>query len=280
MVDITHFDFEFRTKDGLNLYAQGWKPNKKPKAVICMVHGHGEHSGRYDHWAARFNKQNIAFCGFDLRGHGKSDGKRGHCPFFPYYINDYNIFQKEVEKLFPNVPIVMYGHSMGGAIVLVALLKNMVNVKAAIVTSPWIKLAMTPPNFKILLAKLVKNIVPSLTQKTELNVNHISHDSVEVEKYKNDILVHDKISVAIFMCIYKSGFWILESAKNLKTPLLIMHGSGDEITSHKASIEFADNVGEFAHLKIWDNLYHEMHHEPEREQIFNYEIEWLKKLDK
>ena len=279
MENFTHFEFNFQSKDGLEFYAQGWKPEQKPKAVICLVHGHGEHSGRYAELAERFNKLNMAFCGFDLRGHGKSEGKRGHSPSYPYFIDDYIRFQNEVKKSFPDTPIVLYGHSMGGSIALVMLLRHSVTVDAAIVTSPWIKLAMTPSAFKVGLAKTVRNILPGLVQKTGLDANHISQMPEEVKAYTSDPLVHDKISVATFICVYKAGIWILNNAKKLETPVLVMHGTGDKITSYNASQEFVKKAGELAHIKLWDGLYHETHHEKEREEVFNYAAGWLEKLN-
>ncbi len=279
MENITHLEFNFQTKDNLKLYAQAWKSDQNPKAVICLVHGHGEHSGRYEELAGRFNKRGLAFCGFDLRGHGKSEGKRGHSPSYPYFIDDYIRFQNEVRKLFPDTPVVLYGHSMGGSIALVMLLRHSVNVNAAIVTSPWIKLAMTPSAFKVGLAKAVRNILPGLVQSTGLDANSISQMSDEVKAYTSDPLVHDKISVATFTCVYKAGLWILNNASKLQTPLLIIHGTGDKITSHNASVEFVEKAGELAQIKLWEGLYHETHHEKEREEIFNYIMSWLDKFN-
>lgn len=141
----------------------------------------------------------IAFIAIDLIGHGKSAGARGHVLSFSEYTESVDMLLDEAEKLFPDVPVFVYGHSMGGNIVLHHAFVTTRNIKGYIVTSPWIKLAFEPPAWKVALGKTVKSIFPALLQPTGLDASLISHDEEVVEKYKNDKLVHGKISASGFL---------------------------------------------------------------------------------
>ncbi len=90
--------------------------------------------------------------------------------------------------------------------------------------------------------------------------------------------MHDRITSAFFINVHFAGQYVIDHANEIKTPLLVMHGMEDRLTSPKGSQEFASNSGENVHLKMWDGLYHELHNEPERQEIFNYEMEWMNKL--
>jgi alpha-beta hydrolase superfamily lysophospholipase len=249
-------------------------PSDNPRAFIILVHGIGEHIKRYSHWVEWFSAEGIGFIGVDLPGHGRSDGKRGH-------INNYSVLSEMIDtlinittKTYPEVPIFVYGHSLGGGIVLDYLLHNKKVIKGAIVTSPWLRLAFEPARIKRLIAGLLKNIVPALSQSTGLIVSYISHDKEIINKYLTDPLVHGKISVSFFYGAVTSARYSLSHASSLNVPLLILHGSDDQITSPEASLEFASQSS-LAEIKIWDGGYHELHNEPFKKDVFDYIINWI-----
>ena len=99
-----HFDFTINTEDGLNLHGQGWEPDAEVKAVVCLLHGLGEHSGRYDHMAEAFNRAETALIAFDLRGHGRSEGRRGHAPNYTLLMSDIEKLLNEAAVRYPNLP--------------------------------------------------------------------------------------------------------------------------------------------------------------------------------
>lgn len=107
-------EWGWESNDGLKMYAQSWEPEESPKAVVCLVHGLGEHSGRYAHVGKASTEAGFALAAFDLRGHGKSGGPRGHTPSFDAFMNDIEGFQKQLDKRFSNLPRFLYGHSLGG----------------------------------------------------------------------------------------------------------------------------------------------------------------------
>jgi acylglycerol lipase len=170
-------------------------PSDNPRAIIIMVHGIGEHIKRYIGWADLFSSVGIGFLGVDLPGHGLSDGKRGHIKSYSDFSEILDTLIDVSGKTYQGVPVFVYGHSLGGGIVLDYLLHEKRPVKGAIVTSPWLRLAFEPSKLKRYLAGLMRNITPSLLQPTGLIVNHISHDKDVIEKYIKDPLVHKNISV-------------------------------------------------------------------------------------
>jgi alpha-beta hydrolase superfamily lysophospholipase len=247
---------------------------EKPRAIIIFVHGLGEHIQRYTHWVELLAGEGIGFTGMDLPGHGRSDGARGHIKSYAQTDEMLDILHEGVSKTFPGIPVFYYGHSMGGGIVLDHILRKKPDIKGAIVTSPTLKLSFEPDKFKIVLASLMKNILPGLIQSSGLVVNYLSHDKDVVDRYIADPLVHDKISVSLFHSIMSSGKLTLENAPELKIPLLLMHGSDDMICSPEGSRIFASKTG-MAELKIWDGGYHEIHNEPFKTDVFAYLMKWI-----
>ncbi|MEX0986122.1 MAG: lysophospholipase [Bacteroidales bacterium] len=266
----------YTTEDGKKLFLREWLPENEPGAVILYIHGLGSHGGRLDHWAERFVSEQIAFYAFDQRGHGKSDGKRGHPTNISYMINDVRTMTNHIRKLFPGLPIILYGHSLGGAIAINYVISTTYTVDGLIVTSPWLKLVSPPPPLLIRIVSLLQKIVPGITLSNKLDPKDISGDELEVQKYINDPLVHDRISIGLFNSAYEAGYNALRNVYKINCPLLIMHGTGDRITSAKASEGYVMNTSNRTRLKLWKGAFHELHHEPIRDDVFNYIINWLK----
>jgi alpha-beta hydrolase superfamily lysophospholipase len=267
-------NFNIKLSNGQILRGFIKSPGENLRAVVVFVHGLGEHIQRYDNWAGLFNEAMIGFAGVDLPGHGRSDGKRGHIKNYALTDEMIDILLNECRKTFPGIPLFLYGHSLGGGIVLDYLTRKNPKVKGAIVTSPWLRLSFEPEKSKIKLARMLKNIVPALTQPSGLIMEHISHDKEVVQKYKSDPLVHGKISVSLIHSAFSAGANALKDASQLKTSLLLMHGSDDQICSPDGSREFASKT-KLAELKIWDGGYHELHNDFYRDELFSYIISWI-----
>jgi len=264
----------FQTTDGLTLNALEWAV-KDPIAHLSIVHGLGEHIGRYAHVASFYNTKGISVSGLDLRGHGLSEGPRGYAPSLDQLHKDLTAFIKNSKS--NDAPKVLYGHSMGGNLVLSYLMnaKNPMDFKCCIATSPWIKLVEEPVVFLKLAAKVL-NKFGGFTRPNELDTAAISSIEEEVEKYIADPLVHDKVSSVCALAIMNSGEDLINSKKKFPIPLLINHGTGDRITSHLGSQKFFDNqANEKIALKLWDDMYHELHNDREREALFKHCYEWI-----
>jgi acylglycerol lipase len=269
-------DFNIKLNNGQVLRGMIQSPDQNMKAIIVFVHGIGEHIHRYDYWAGLFNREGIGFAGVDLPGHGRSDGNRGDIKSYALLEEMEDIMIKSSNQTFPRCPVYIYGHSLGGGIVLDYLLRRNPAVKGAIVTSPYLRLAFEPPKIKLVIASAMKYILPGLIQPTGLNADHLSHDKEVAKKYKADPLVHDKISVRLFVSSLASANYSLDHASELKVPTLILHGGDDPIISVGGSREFAGKT-KMAELKIFDGGYHELHNELFKEDVFKDIMDWIKR---
>jgi len=270
-----HIDLNWKNRGGLNFYVQGWDPENNPKAVILLIHGFGEHTGRYGHVGEALNKAGYELIGFDLRGHGKSGGARGHTPSYDALLDDIVDFITLIKSRYPGLPLFLYGHSMGGNLVLNYCLRRAPNVTGVIATGAWLKLASEPPVLQVRLARIMNNILPGFTQNSNLETAALSHNPKIVDAYNNDPLVHSKISARLFVGIYESGLWALDHARDFSVPLLLMHGTADRITSFAAGAEFAKQAGKMVTWHPWDGLYHEIHNEPQKAEVIKNMIDWL-----
>lgn len=268
-------EWTWKSFDDLDIYSRGWVPEGKPKAAIMLVHGLGEHVGRYDHVAAALTEKGYALLGSDLRGHGKSGGPRGHTPSYEALLDDIADFSRQTNEHYPGLPIYLYGHSLGGNLVLNYVLRRKPDLKGVIATDAWLKMAYEPAAYQLALARLMIGIFPGFSQPNNLNTDNLCRDPIVVQKYDTDQLVHDRISAGLFFGIYKNGLWNLEHAAEFPLPLLLMHGSADKIISAQACKEFAARANGKVTFKLWDGLYHEIHNEPEQQQVFAYMIDWL-----
>ncbi len=268
-------NWRFKSQDGTELFAQTFPSKTTPKAIICLVHGLGEHIERYARLAEALNQADYTLIGFDLRGHGKSAGKRGHTPSYETLLTDIDSFLAEINETHPEAPLFLYGHSLGGNLVLNYALRRQTNLQGVISTSPWLKLAFEPPAIQIRLAKIMDTLFPAFIQSSNLKTVDLSRDTAVVRAYEDDPLVHDKISARLFLAMHESGLWALEHAQEFPLPLLLMHGSADRITSAEASQEFAKKAAKRTLFKLWEGFYHETHNEPEQADVFREIIVWL-----
>ncbi|HRN95274.1 MAG TPA: lysophospholipase [Chitinophagales bacterium] len=274
---MNHFEWNWKYKEK-KIYAQGWAPTQS-KAVVCIVHGFAANSDRYERVASFLCDNGYAVLALDLIGHGKSEGKRGHVDDYENLLDCVRDITLEAETRFPNLPVFLYGHSLGGNIVTNFLLRRQPkNIKAAIVTGPLFKLGFEPPAIKVLLAKMMVSIYPKFTENTNLEVDAISRDKNEVRKYKENPSVFNVVTAGMFLGFYKAGKYALEHANDLNVPLLIMHGTADRLTSYHGSEEFTkNNTSGLVTLKLWEGFYHELHNEPEedRKKVLDYALAWL-----
>ena len=281
MTGIKHSEYEWISAGNKKIYGQSWHPatGKKPVAVVIIIHGLGEHSGRYVRWAGLFVQQGMAVLSQDMIGNGRSEGRRGHSRNFQKLMDQVDFIVSRSEELFPEVPAILYGHSWGGNLVANYAMSKDPGVQAVIISSPWLRLAFEIPWYLKLLSRTLTPVLPSLVIKTNSSSGNRSHDPVINEEAKNDPLMHCKISLRMFQITRDRGFYAMKNVYKLNKPFLIMHGSGDVTTSPSASEEMARNTSPLTTLKIWDGLYHELHSEYEYKEVFRYVMEWLQKMN-
>ncbi|MDW8226409.1 MAG: alpha/beta hydrolase [Anaerolineales bacterium] len=261
--------------DQIDMYGRRWMPSTTIQACIVLVHGLGEHCQRYDHLGAVLAQNGYALMGFDLRGHGRSGGQRGHAPSFEAFMKDMDSMFEQAASLFPNTHRFIYGHSLGGILTLNYVLRRKPALAGAVVTSPGLRTALEKQKAKVALAKLLGTLLPASGLPSGLNADMISRDPAVVERYRNDPLVHDKITFGMAKGLLEAIGWAFEHAHEFHIPLLLMHGSQDQIAFVSGSEDFAARVPKGCTLKVWEGLYHEPHNEPEKEQVFAYLLDWL-----
>lgn len=268
-------EFQWRSIDELNIYGKYWAPDKDTKGVVCLVHGMGEHCGRYEHVGKFLSENGIALIGNDQRGHGRSQGKRGHTPSYELLIQNVHNLTQKAKELFPELPLILYGHSMGGNLVLNYVLQKKPVLSGVIASSPWLRLAFEPPAIKVKLGRLMRNIYPAFSQSTELDVKAISRIPEEVKKYEDDPLVHDRITAMMFTSVYDAGLWALQHPEEMELPLLLFHGTADQLTSCDASKEFAGKVKGDVTSRFFEGAFHETHNDLCREEVLNLIKTWV-----
>ena len=274
-----HTELSWKSNDGLNIYGQKWSPDSgEPKAVICLVHGFGEHSSRYGHVAKMFTDNGYAVITYDHRGHGKSGGQKGHFVNYDEFMNDVENLLKQADVNFPGLPKILYAHSMGGNVVANFAIKRKPAVKGVILSSPFFKPAFTPPAIKLAVGRLMRNLIPTFSLPSGVNASAISRDKEVVQKYKDDPLVFDLISSKMGIELIEFGEEAVQNAGKLTIPTLLFHGSGDQLTSFEKSKEFAKNAGSIVTFHEFPGWYHETHNEPEKEKVFELMLNWCNQL--
>ncbi len=272
---ICYDTFKFNSNN-TELQGYFWEP-QKTKAVVVLVHGMGEHALRFEDSVIKYMLEgNYAVLALDLYGHGKSKGKRGHCPSYQSLLDAVDVLVNKAHELFLSQPIYLYGHSLGANIAINYVLTHPNKVKGLVAASPLLRLAFEPPKWKISLGKLLFKVLPSLTLASELDVDAISRDPLEVKRYVDDALIHDKVSPMYLFPVLEAGENALLKANELKTPSLIMHGTADRLTDHKATVDFS-NRSHLTELKLFEDGYHELHHDLCKEEFIKTVLNWLDK---
>jgi acylglycerol lipase len=274
--EMKHFEMNWKARDGLDIFAQGWEPTMpKPKAVVCLVHGHGEHTSRYTHVAEAFGKEGFVLFGADLRGHGRSGGARGHISSIEDFMQDIDVLLQQAHARYPSLPIILYGHSVGGILVLHYGLLRKPEVRGVIAASSALHTAVEQQKIKVMMAKVLGSLLPNTSIESGLDPKSISRDEKVVQAYIEDPLVHDKITLGFGKIMIGVSSWTLAHAKEFTLPLLLLHGKADMIAFPSSSIEFAASLKGKCTLVLWDDAYHELHNEPEKNEVFKTMMFWM-----
>ena len=267
-------DFSFNAFDTV-IRGQYTQP-EEVKGVVVLIHGFGEHSGRYKAMVIpALMNAGMAVVFYDNIGHGTSGGKRGHCPSYKALLDILEEVISKAISLFPQFPLFLYGHSMGGNLALNYALQRATPIKAIVATSPYLRLAFTPPRWKLMLGKLMLSVMPSLTLPSGLDANGISTIPEEVEKYKQDPLIHDKVSPVYSIPVISAGEQAINMAQQLTIPTFLAHGSKDPIIAPEGTLEFHENANTTT-LALFEGGYHELHHDVCAKELLNTVQNWLR----
>ena len=272
-----HSESTFKGSENLPLYYQSWQPEGDTKAVMAIVHGFGEHSGRYMNVVNKLVPAGYAVYGFDHRGHGKSPGQRGHISRWNEFTEDVRRFLEIVQEEQKGKALFLYGHSLGGLIVLDYVIANPKGLKGVIASGPLLSQPGISPVL-LLLSKVMSRIWPGFSIDTKLDVNTISRDPEVIKAYEQDPLVHSLASARFGTEISAATEWTQAHADKITLPLLIVHGAADVLVEPQGSAEFFDKVT-FADKEriVYPEGRHESHNDIDREKVLQDIFIWLEK---
>jgi alpha-beta hydrolase superfamily lysophospholipase len=275
-----HNEGTFKGFDGLELYYQSWQPEGVARAVLAIVHGLGEHGGRYMNIVNYLVPKGYAIYALDHRGHGRSPGLRAFVNSWSEYIEDVGKFCQLIAEQQPAIPFFLMGHSMGGNITLNYILHNPTShhpdgVKAVIASAPAVGKLDVPPVLAFI-SRLLSGILPKLSVATGLDATAVSRDTAVVQAYQNDPLVHGKGTPRFATEFAASADWSMAHAAEFTPPLLLIHGEADRLVNVQASRDFFARVPHNdKKLIIYEGGYHESHNDLEHERVVGDIENWL-----
>lgn len=261
---------------GAKLFWRKWLPIQPARAVILLVHGYAEHSGRYEHVAEHCIGLGYAVYALDHWGHGQSEGVGGDIPSFSVLLDGVDAFFEIIRSEQPNLPMVLLGHSMGGLIATHYLSKHQDRFIAAVLSGPALAVAEPPSAIVRTVASVLSKIAPRTGVMPPL-ADGVSRDPSVVNAYKADPLVyHGKVGARMGYEMMRAMEEIEPAAPTIRLPILIMHGDQDVLTAVSGSQMFAGKVGsEDKKLVLYPGLHHEIFNEPEQKQVLADMTDWL-----
>jgi alpha-beta hydrolase superfamily lysophospholipase len=271
-----HTEGRFRGHKNLNLYYQCWLPAKDPEAILLVVHGLAEHSGRYTNLVDYFVPKGYAVCALDHRGHGNSEGLRGYVERFSDYLNDLKTFFDIVHGEHGDTKIFLIGHSMGGTIAAAYTVHHQHELAGLLLSGAALKVPSSRSPALIAVARMLSLLLPKMGLIV-VDASTISQDKAVVEAYVNDPLVYrGKIRARFGGEMVKIQQELPRRMPEIKLPILIMHGTADRLCDPEGSQVLYERVSsKDKTLKLYDGFYHEIFNEPGREQVFADMEAWL-----
>ncbi len=247
---------------------------EEPRARVLLVHGLGEHSGRYDHVVEFLLSQKFDVARFDMRGHGHSGGPRGDAPTYETLLDDIDRFAREVDDVLPPAPVFLYGHSLGGNLVLNHALRRRSDWTGVVASAPAIRTYEPPPRIKVLVGRMLRPLVPGFRMHNGIDLDALARDGAVIDDYLGDPLTHSRISVRLGLDVLESGEWLLQGGHEAHQPILIIHGDADKLTSHEASRAFAEAT-RGVEFRSWPGGRHELHNDPDQADVLRFIADWI-----
>lgn len=268
----------FQTTDQQTIHTISWLPDdtQTPRAVVIVVHGIGEHSGRYQHVAEYLTAQGFAVYSLDHRGHGRSTGERMFFDSFADPVNDLKQYVDRVQAENRDLPIFMYGHSMGSLISLLFALQYQFDLRGLISSGTPINVDEGAPPWLVKVGTFLNKYVPRLPFGG-LDAKTLSHDEKVVKAYLDDPYVtYARVKLGMAIKFSTEGAYVRQNIHTLRLPLLILHGEKDSIAPKSGSEFIFQHAGSpDKTLKIYPNLFHEIHNEPEQTEVLKDISDWL-----
>jgi alpha-beta hydrolase superfamily lysophospholipase len=246
-------------------------------ASLLIVPGLGEHGGRYAACARVFSQSGFDVHAIDLIGHGLSPGKRGCIESYDGLMDEIEVAMEAMARKNPQIPSVLWGHSMGGNLVLNYLLRKNRLPHCAISSGPMLRSGKLPSKPLLWLARRLAIVLPNYQLRAPVNHADCTRDETQRAFMSSDQLFHKQLSLRLGAALIDSGQWALDHAEQLRTPVLLVHSEQDKITSAAASVEFAKMCAKFCELKLLPDQLHDVHRDLGSEAVLAFMCEWLHK---
>lgn len=258
------------------IHYQAWLPANDPEAILLIIHGIAEHSGRYMNLVNHFVPMGYAVYGFDHPGHGKSEGERVYIERFEDFTDTIKTYYDMIRSWYPKLPVFLVGHSMGGLIAACYLLDHQQDFVGAVLSGSSVKVPDHISPVTVTLGRILSRILPKFGI-IKLEADGICRDPAVVQNYLSDPLVcTGKITARLGAELFKATRRITAEAENINLPMMIVHGGTDILVECDASRLFYEKIGSTEKaLKIYPGLYHEVFNEPERDQFLKDMEDWI-----
>ena len=275
-MQMRHVEGMFTGSGGLSLYYQAWRPQETVRAALVIVHGIGEHSGRYLNVVNHLGPRGYAVWAYDHRGHGRSGGPRVHVDRWSQYLEDLHTFLPIARGQETGLPLFVLGHSMGALIVLEYLQAHQDELRGAIISGAPIQPVGVAKPYLVALARMLSPAIPRFTIRTKLDVEALSRMPTVVRAYRDDPRVYGVATV-------RWGAEALEAVERVKgglgkirLPVLIIHGGADRLNSSDgARLAFDRIASPDRTLRIYPETYHEPHNDMNFEEVLRDVEGWL-----
>ena len=271
-------EVEFWTAaDGARLALRRALPAARPRGSLVLLHGFGDHAGRYAGVAAWFVEHGLGVYALDQRGHGRSPGKRGHVSRFAQFLSDVAALRKLVAQE-QGGPQLLLGHSFGGTVVLRYLETDPEGLAGAIVSSPFLAVAMRVPRWKTAMARALEGVLPALPVQTGLDLAYLSTDPAVGQRARSDPLYHRVMTPRAYREVLAAQAAVVAEGRHIGVPLLLLLAGDDRIVSRPAAEAFARSLAGDVTVKVYEGFYHEIFNEPHRARVFRDVEPWLDRV--
>ncbi len=274
-----HVEGRFVGHEGIELFRQSWQPDFAPSAVVVLVHGVGEHSGRYDNVVKPLAGSGVAVCSYDQRGHGRSPGRRVHIDRWTEYREDLHSFVQAVADEYPETPRVVYGHSMGSLVVLDYLLNYPDGLAGSVISGVALEPIGVGSPAQVAVARLLTGVLPTLSIDLKIDANSLTSDPVALEAFREDALVTGRATVRWGTESLATVSGIKDGMGTIDLPMLVIHGAEDPLNSVAGARNlFGAISASDKELRIYDRTMHEPHNDLVHEQVAEDIIRWIAHL--
>lgn len=266
---------DLRAADGTRIHYQVWSA-ERPRAALLVSHGLGEHGGRYAALARDLSPRGVSVCAVDHRGHGRSGGGRAYVRRFEELVEDLETVRRTVAAThFSGLPLLFLGHSLGGLIALRHLAAHPAAFPGAILSAPLLGVAVKAPRWKVAAAGTLSKILPWLPLSNEIDPAELSHDPAYVLSYREDPLVHDKVTPRLYTELTAHVGHALAEADRLPRPLLFVVPTADTVVDETAVLRFAEALPGDVTIRRYEGFRHEAHNEVDRARVIDDIATWI-----